>query len=119
MKEFNLEAAKRGEAIVCRDGTPVKFIAHVLGARKTESVVVLIGDEVVLFTESGKFYPDESIESFDLFMASKKRTVWVNFYDNNFATFFNTQEEADRDHQETQFDIDRLGNRAYPVEIEQ
>jgi len=119
MKLFDLEAAKSGEPIVCRDGTPAKFVAHVLGARKTESVVVLIGDEVVLFAESGKFYPDESMESFDLFMAPKKRTVWVNFYENNFATFFNTQEEADRDYHETQFDTDRLGNRAYPVEVEE
>ena len=118
MEPFDLEAAKRGEPIVCRDGTPAKFVAHVPEACPPQRLVVLIDKNIFLCLESGAG-SGLNEDASDLFMAPKKRTVWVNFYDNNFATFFNTQEEADKDHHETQFDIDRLGKRAYPVEVEE
>ena len=118
MKPFDLEAAKRGELIVCRDGTPAKFIAHVPQAHPTQRLVVLIGENILGYLESGS-WTGVNEDDTDLFMAPKKRTVWVNFYENNFATFFNTHEEADIDNQQSHFDIDRLGNRAYPVEIEE
>ena len=117
MKPFDLEAAKRGEPIQCRDGRPAKFIGHVPEAHDHNRIVFLLEGFLCTAYESGRIH-DLFEKKSDLVMAPKKRTVWVNFYENNFATFFNTQEEADRDHQETQFDIDRLGNRAYPVEVE-
>ena len=120
MKPFDLEAAKRGEPIVCRDGTPAKFIAHVPEAHPTQRLVVLIGENILGYLESGS-WTGVNEDDTDLFMAPKKRTVWVNFYPSNRAAFFDSQEEADKDECQPSFyfDIDRLGNRAYPVEIEE
>ena len=39
MKPFDLEAAKRGEPIQCRDGRPVKFIGHVPEAHDHNRIV--------------------------------------------------------------------------------
>jgi len=124
MKPFDLEAAKRGDPIVCRDGTPAKFIAHVPEAHEACSrLVVLAGGEVFVLRENGTFWVDDSPHDFDLFMAPKKRTVWVNFYEvTNTAKHFSTEEEAEQrvtciDHQsKIRW---RIGNRAYPVEIEE
>ena len=55
MKPFDLEAAKRGEPIICRDGTPAKFIAHVPEANISERVVALMGTSIELFHESGMY----------------------------------------------------------------
>ena len=118
MKPFDLEAAKRGEPIVCRDGTPAKFVRHDPELGHAGLIVIVDGCVQQRFTD-GTDIVRRIARAKELVMAPKKSTVWVNFYNHNFATFFNTQEEADRDNQETQFDIDRLGNRAYPVEIEE
>lgn len=45
MKPFDLEAAKRGEPLVLRDGRKVRFVAHVPDAHAIQRVIVV--------TESG------------------------------------------------------------------
>ena len=115
MKEFNLEAAKRGEPIVCRDGTPARFIAHVPEAEKSQRVVVKINKTIGVFHEHGR-WSEIAAHNSDLFMAPKKRTVWVNFY-GSLSRYFSTKYEAD---QYPYFsNTNRIGNRAYPVEIEE
>ena len=42
MKPFDLEAAKRGEPIVTRDGRKAKFIAHVPEAKHYQKIVLLM-----------------------------------------------------------------------------
>jgi len=118
MEPFDLEAAKRGEPIVCRDGTPAKFVAHVPEACPPQRLVVLIDKNIFLCLESGAG-SGLNEDASDLFMAPKKRTVWVNFYHNNFATFFNSKEAADIDHRESHLGVNRRSKRAYPVEIEE
>lgn len=81
MKPFDLKAAKRGETIVTRDGREAQFIAHVPEARPSYSTVVLIDGETFSIWDSGYYYWEGTRESpNDLFMAPKKRTVWVNLY---------------------------------------
>ena len=116
MKPFDLEAAKRGEPIQTRDGTPVKFIAHVPEAIKLSRVLVLLDDYIWHGCENGKLYSYKDHET-DLFMAPRKRTVWVNLYDKITATHFCTKELADYEHRYTCFD--RIGHRAWPLEIEE
>ena len=67
MKPFNLEAAKRGEPIVTRNGRKAKFVAHVTEA-ECEKIVVLIDGVFACFYEGGKYYSDME-GSADLFMA--------------------------------------------------
>ena len=121
MKEFNLEAAKRGEPIVCRDGTPARFIAHVPEACPSEKIVVLVGRHVWTYRESGAWFENGDVGP-DLLMAPKKRTVWVNLYgSSSIARYFSTEYEADQYPSWTDCisNINRIGNRAYPVEIEE
>jgi hypothetical protein len=122
MKPFNLEDAKRGEPIVCRDGTPAKFIAHVPEANDGRRLIVLISNFIFTHFENGREYPSDTDR--DLFMAPKKRTVWVNFYANGGALHFDSEMNADTNHlyvRESAYhhNYPRIGNRAYPVEIEE
>ena len=115
MKPFDLEAAKRGEPIVTRADHDVRFIAHVPEARLSNQVVCLHGVQILTHFEDGRCTSCSGESSLDLFMAPKKRTVWVNFYTNpERAYYYNTAECAD-DHEMNC----RIGGKAYPVEIEE
>ena len=115
MKPFDLEAAKRGEPIQTRDGTPVKFIAHVPEAKREIRVVVLIDGEIVCMNEEGS-HTEVLATELDLFMAPRKRTVWVNLYstESGFSYYYDTKEKADEGSCSR-----RIGHRAWPLEIEE
>lgn len=69
MKPFDLEAAKRGEPIVTRDGRKAKFIAHVPEASEGFRVVAFIAEEPSCssYAENGQ-YVAALQSSCDLFM---------------------------------------------------
>ena len=81
-KPFDLEAAKRGEPVVTRDGREGKYIRYDEGASEGHRVLVRIaGGGLWSFYESGVFALGiESKE--DLFMSSQRlqREVWINVY---------------------------------------
>ena len=112
MEPFDLEAAKRGEQIVTRDGREAKFIAHVPEATSVYRVIVLVQNIIFHVTSSG-LHGDTRSPS-DMFMAPKKRTVWVNFYRTGHTTRHFTQAEADY----RAISEDRINNKAFTVEIE-
>ena len=120
MKPFDLEAAKRGEPIITRDGTPVEFIAHVPNALMLHRVVFLEIGRIATADEQGSHTGDTgSPTAVDLFMAPRKVTLWLNLYADNRAyrhTAFvhGTREEAD-----AAFTEARIGGRAWPIEIEE
>ena len=68
MKPFDLEAAKRGEPIVTRDGRKAKFVAYVPEAAN-EMIVCLIGGDIFLFQKNGAFVHSQFQDQTDLFMA--------------------------------------------------
>jgi hypothetical protein len=116
MKPFDLEAAKRGEPIQTRGGKPAKFIAHVPEATQPQQVVVLIGNSVRARYPNGTFHKWAEDDD-DLFMASRKRTVWVNLYpmsEGKACYWYNTEKAAS----EAGGTL-RIGNRAWPLEIEE
>jgi hypothetical protein len=102
LKPFDLDAAKRGEPLVTRDGRKATFIAHVPEFDAYERVMVRIdglGCSVSL-GEDGKFKP-ASESCHDLFMAPRKVELWVNVYDSRLsgnpgyrAAAFDTEEAA-------------------------
>jgi len=124
MKPFDLEAAKRGEPIQTRDGRPVRFIAHVPNAYLNQRVVVLMDRAIQFTSENGYFISDEEKSSWDLVMAPRKRTVWVNLYrprdydylcQNMPASAYDNENEANN----AISSYVRIGNRAWPLEIEE
>ena len=117
MKPFDLEAAKAGAPIVTRDGRPARFIAHVGEAQPSQRLVVLIDGGVYTKFEDGSYLgrPGRGGETGnDLFMAPTKRAVWVNLYKQRTAVWHDTEKDAD-----DRTRGNRLGGRAWPIEIEE
>jgi hypothetical protein len=76
VKPFNLEAAKAGQPIVCRDGTPARFLAHVPEADEGYRVIVYIAGSsaVTDLDETGRIDDSHDYPS-DLFMAEEPMKV--------------------------------------------
>ena len=119
MKQFDLQAAMRGEPIVTRGGEPVQFIAYVPGADPQQQLVTL-RDGVVSVTGIGGIYWGSGSESSrDLFMAPVKTVRWVNLNADGLALHFRTEDLADSASLADCCDSpQRLGGKAFPVEIE-
>jgi hypothetical protein len=120
MKPFNLEAANKGAPVVNRVGKVMKFVAHVPEARERERLVMLSPEGAMyVYYESGSYYGGAAGDD-DLVMAPQKRTVWVNFYGFTNGTGYvsNTHNsEAGADFAAGP-NSGRIGERAYPVEID-
>lgn len=79
-RPFNLEAARRGEPLVTRDGRPARFVAYV-PEDKHYPVVAVVDNRVTTYSAEGVFQREDCASVRDLFMAPKpKRTVWANTY---------------------------------------
>ena len=114
MKPFDLEAAKRGEPIVTRDGRPVRFVAHVPEAELSERVVVFATGNIGPTThgENGAFLRNGPTDN-DLFMTPRTRTVYVNIHPHGRAYWHNTEEIAS-----AAIGVKAAIATAVPVEIE-
>jgi hypothetical protein len=114
MKPFDLERAKAGDPIVTRDGREAKFIAYAPKAQLlNEQVVFLLDRRIKTTCPNGFSYPAHENKS-DLFMAPKKRTVWVNLYPDSQGTHWRTEEAAN-----IAAGNNRIGDKSYPVEVEE
>ena len=118
MKPFNLEAAKRGDPIVTRDMREAKFIVHVPEANPSFRINVLINGEIFSLSETGNYWEGTKASTNDLFMAPKKRTVWVNLYviHCQLRYQFTTEKEAN---EYDRLGAERIGGKAYPIEVEE
>ncbi len=113
MKPFNLQAALNGAPITDREGNPVELIAYVEKAIEDSQVVALHNDGSILTCHVNGQYWSTNDSPRDLCMAPVKRTVWVNL--NTWGgEYYPTQSEADA------YALPgRLGDKAYPIEIEE
>jgi hypothetical protein len=95
LKPFDLEAAKRGEPLVTRDGRKAFFIAHVPEVDRASRVVGRVAGDCTLyvFYETGRYLEYEEREN-DLFMATRTVTRWVNFYPIQTAHHFHAEATA-------------------------
>ena len=113
IKPFNLKEAIEGKPLVNRRGKPMKFIAHVPEAVDGHRLLVLdYTDHIVCYYDDGSYVGNKE-HFMNLFMASTKRTVWVNLYC-GYAYHYNTKEDAD-------FcpSPGRINGKAFPIEIEE
>lgn len=69
MKQFDLQAAMRGEPIVTRAGEPVQFIAYAPRAVPHQQLVTQLGAGIILTGIDGKFWGSGGKSPLDLFMA--------------------------------------------------
>lgn len=104
MKPFDLEAAKRGDPFMTSYGSLVRFVLH---DETTNELVGQIDGKRILTVWC-------EVDFEYLFMAPKKRTVWVNFYIDGVAFWYATEDEANRNNCKY-----HINNKSYPVEIEE
>lgn len=95
MKPFNLELAKAGDPICNAYGTKLFFV----GVKRNGDIVVESS------TETHEMHPTY------LYMTPNTRTVWVNLYVNEIFK----NEDAARMYSRG----DRIGNKAYKIEVEE
>jgi hypothetical protein len=82
MKPFDLEAAKRGEPIICRDGTPAKFVAHVPEKIGEDTVLVLMRGAVHTYYENGFYLDSHQEDIYDLLMVgTPTQREWIGLTD--------------------------------------
>lgn len=79
MKPFNLQEALAGKPVVTRDGRPVKIAGYNPDARYCDKITGWVDNISRDWSNEGRYYISGE-SNFDLFMASEKRTYWVNVY---------------------------------------
>jgi len=115
MKPFNLEAAKRGEPLVTRDGRKATYVGYVEGINYPLVVHIDGNADVNVASKEGRAFHALGDSLNDLFMAPKKRTVWVNLYGGTaIAGHYPNEHIAN-----CQAASNRVGGRAWPLEIEE
>ena len=126
MKPFNLEAAKAGAPLVTRAGREVLHFHHVeTDTTRLCCVVHIAGRQGATWIPKTGRYDDEEEHGDDLFMATKKRTVYVQVFGVDADTIaaspafravaFKNEEAANRNIDTTEGPV--LGT--FPVEIEE
>lgn len=83
LKPFDLEAAKQGHPVCCRNGRKARIICFDANVEKGKPIVALLYDGkdrefVRHYTEEGKDYENCSFN--DLMMLPEKKEGWVNVY---------------------------------------
>jgi hypothetical protein len=110
-KPFDLERALAGDPVVTRHGKSVTQLKK-FDIRGRCVLLGVFDGQLASWLENGCYYSSGEWP-YDLFMAPKKRTVWVNLYGDGLCYRYDSKAEADEASASN-----RIGNRAYPVEIE-
>lgn len=95
---FDLEAAKRGEAIVTRDGRKARFLAHEPSFKDVYQLIIKVEDESApMFYQSRGSLITNYESEYDLFMAPKpKRVVYLNIYPDSSSAVVHASESSAR-----------------------
>lgn len=87
MKPFDLAAAKRGDKLVTRDGREVTEFRHFETIRNSDYTChAVIDGGFCTFSVDGREYQGGRESDLDLFMAPKKRTVFVQIFNESTGT---------------------------------
>jgi hypothetical protein len=83
-RPFDLERAKAGDPVCTRDGCPVRIICFDTKGVFNQPIIALIDrsdfEEVIRCYENGTEDIDRNDTVYDLFMAPKKITGWINIF---------------------------------------
>lgn len=131
LKPFDLEAAKRGEPVITRDGRAVLELHHFTADKYDFPVCAILDrnkeDGSEWYSIDGRYYKNSESES-DLFMAPKKRTVFVQIFDKRGDTTvptlkaiaYENQQDAEQDAEHNVITtLWRVLIPAFPVKIEE
>jgi hypothetical protein len=91
MKKFNLESALAGEPVTTRHGKKVTQLHLFKSAKLIQPLYGTIeGDEDILSWTTNGIYNPTKETSWDLVMATEKKSIWINVYevDHDFIVQF-------------------------------
>lgn len=94
MKPFNLEEALAGKPVVTRDGHNVSQITHFKNVDTPLSVRAVIQNNVTSFTEEGNYYQSRDPNSYDLFMKSEKKKLYIGIATKPFDSVLSPSHHA-------------------------
>jgi hypothetical protein len=81
MKQFNLESALAGKPVITGNGRKVTQL-HLFNTNTEQPLLGIVeGDEDIFSWGTNGKYNANKDTSFDLFMATEKKSVWVNVYE--------------------------------------
>jgi hypothetical protein len=121
MKPFDLEKALAGDPVVTRDGRSVTEVHRFKTLGGPYRLIAVIGGSLYRLTERGQ-YDSTGTNETDLFMAPKKRTVWINLYANGTdqpLTGYITYSSEAAANNAAKGSTNRIAGKAFPVEIEE
>lgn len=98
MKPFNLDEALAGKPVITADGKPVEEIYYFKKANiGSMRVYAAIEGLILNYYENGRSWTERH-SGIDLFMASEKKSGWINIYNKGGTSgeVYTTKEEADR-----------------------
>ena len=97
MKAFNLEKALAGEKVITRDGQEATQIVKFTNLQQDQETIYVVMDKEVRSYYSDGAYDEMVDESrYDLFMAPKKLSGFINVYDTGiFGNIHDTKSKAD------------------------
>lgn len=110
MKPFCLAKAKAGEPLVTRDGRAVTDFHHFPTCNSYYQCMAVIDGERFSHTTNGHEYRDASESPRDLFMAPKKRTLWLVLMPDS---------ESHTGYRPSLYKCVQNGYKSYPIEIEE
>lgn len=122
MKPFDLEAAKRGEPLITRDGHQAWFVgvAPKEAGAALHQLAVWVDGEFTAYTLDGKFARPYSEESdLDLFMAPRTFTHWLNVWSefgNIKSALFDNEIDAHQHTNELRYDEHTVLVAGRPIE---
>ncbi|MEX3630595.1 MAG: hypothetical protein VB138_15335 [Burkholderia sp.] len=124
MKPFDLAKAKAGEKLITRDGRSVSEFHHFETDSSPLNCCFIVGGGSYWVREDGLHSADSSAHPIDLFMAPKKRTVYVQIFNKATdteepclrAVAFEVKDDAENNVRATAWPVLVV---AHPVEIEE
>jgi len=124
MKPFNLQEALAGKPVVTRHGIIVTKIYHIKEKDVNEyTVLAVINSNSFWFNKNGIYNPRFET-GLDLFMATEKKTVWVNVYKDADSDCFGYYTDRAVDSEEkaksniSSYRPDSVYIKTCPIEIE-
>lgn len=110
---------KPGDDLIMRNGTPCRFVAYVPDAGTYCRLVAMEKDvgNVVTRHGNGRVNSEEECMG-DIGLPPEKKTVWVNVYGNESWSLISSVYESEQAADEAVGNSDRIGGKAWPLEIE-
>jgi len=95
IKPFNLQDALAGKPVVTRQGKKVTQL-HLFNTNTEQPLLGIIeGDkDIYTWNKDGIYFSHKDTSAFDLFMATEKKSIWVNVYEGDILVLGHSRNKS-------------------------